>query len=49
VVRPPFEESIFATPAEALAWLESRNPEVSAARVMASIHAAVPGFDHLTW
>jgi hypothetical protein len=49
VIRPPFEESVFSRPVDAIAWLAQRNRTVDGASVLQSITRAFPGFEQLRW
>lgn len=49
IVKPPFEEKLFADPMEALRWLQSRNDELCADDILSDIRSAVPEFDQFTW
>lgn len=49
VVRPPFEEQLFAAPEPALRWLEQQNPAFDSRQLLQDVRRASPEFKSLKW
>ena len=49
VIKRPFQERVFAQPADGLAWIGSLKPDLDIGALRRDIEMAVPGFTSLHW